>query len=106
MPVKRVRAAVSLIIIRSHAPRAAFGELAERSRTGPWARTRYFFVSHFLLSAQKGGEAAGDHELTPITVRIPKELRFALWKMKIFRRTSIEVFVREAIDEKLREMNP
>jgi len=63
-----------------------------------------FFVSHVLLSAQKGGEAASDHELTTITVRIPKDLRFALWKMKIFRRTSIEVFVREAIEEKLKGM--
>ena len=65
---------------------------------------RCFFLSNFLLSAQKGGEAASDQELTTITVRIPKELRFALWKVKIFHRTNIEVFVQEAIDEKLKGM--
>ena len=50
-------------------------------------------------------EREPDAELTPLTVRIPKEDRAKLWQLKIFHRLKIEDFVQKLIHDGLGKIN-
>jgi len=47
----------------------------------------------------------GDPDLTPLTIRVPKQTRAKLWQLKIFSRIKIEDFVRECVEEGFRKIN-
>jgi len=69
-------------------------------------RTEPLFPRIPLTSRRREGSLANDHDLTDLTVRIPKELRFRLWQMKIIKGVKIETFIQDAIEEKFRTMDP
>jgi hypothetical protein len=59
-----------------------------------------------LSFRRREASRAEDQQLSILTVRIPKELHFSLWQLKIIRGVKIETFIQDAIEEKLGRVDP